>query len=268
MLGTARRRLQERVDAIPFWWHSIDLGHGVITPGHKPPDVLRSELTALALPDLQGRSVLDIGGWDGYFAFEAERRGAARVAVVDHYMWAMDSPGQQAYWRRCLEQGVTPEPYHETGFWHPDTMPGKRGFELAREALGSAVEDFPIDFMDCDLDALGRWDVVLYLGVLYHMEDPMRALRRVHAVTRELAIVETEAVAIPAFDHEALWRFFPGAELNGDVSNWWAPNLSALGGALQAAGFAAVHPVAGPSEQLLAGGDGPHHYRAVMHASR
>lgn len=268
MLGSARRRLRDRVAEVPFWWHSIDLGHGVVTPGHKPPDVLRSELAALELPDLTGRTVLDIGGWDGYFAFEAERRGAARVAVVDHYMWAMDSPGQQAYWRRCMREGVAPRPYHETEFWHPQTLPGKQGFDLAREVLGSSVEDIVCDFMQADLDALGQWDVVLYLGVLYHMEDPMRALRRLAAVTRELAVVETEAVAIPAFDHEALWRFFPGAELNGDVSNWWAPNLSALGGALVAAGFATARPVLGPDEKLLASGAGPHHYRAVVHAAR
>ena len=268
MRDGARRRLQEQVDAVPFWWHSIDLGHGVVTPGHKPPAVLRAELDALALPDLRGKSVLDIGGWDGYFAFAAERRGAARVAVVDHYMWAMDSPGQQAYWRRCRQDGITPRPYHETEFWHPETLPGKRGFDLAREALGSGVEAIVADFMETDLEALGAWDVVLYLGVLYHMEDPLRALRRVAAVTRELAVVETEAFAITAFEHEALWRFFPGAELNGDVSNWWAPNLPALGGALTAAGFSDVRALRGPSAQLLAGGAGPHHYRAVVHAAK
>jgi len=73
-----RRRLQARVDDVAFWWHSIDLGHGVRTAGHKSADALRAELDALALPDLTGKSVLDIGGWDGFFAFEAERRGAAR----------------------------------------------------------------------------------------------------------------------------------------------------------------------------------------------
>ena len=173
-----RRRLQEKVDAVPFWWHSIDLGHGVVTPGHKAATCC-APLDAMALPDLTGKSVLDIGGWDGYFAFAAERRGASRVAVVDHYMWSMDSPGQQAYWRRCMADGIEPRPYHETEFWHPDTLPGKRGFDLAREALGSAVEPIVADFMTCDLAALGRWDVVFYLGVLYHMEEPLTALRRV-----------------------------------------------------------------------------------------
>jgi tRNA (mo5U34)-methyltransferase len=263
-----RRRLREKVDAVPFWWHSIDLGHGVVTPGHKSAAALRRELDAMALPDLTGKSVLDIGGWDGYFAFAAERRGAARVAVVDHYMWSMDSPGQQAYWRRCLDEGIAPRPYHETEFWQPETLPGKRGFDLARAALGSRVEPIVADFMTCDLAALGTWDVVLYLGVLYHMEEPLTALRRVAAVTGELAVVETEAIVVPGLEHEALWRFFPGAELNGDVSNWWAPNLTALTGALRAAGFAAAAPSLGPSAKLVAAPGGPHHYRLTVQATK
>ena len=263
-----RRALQERVAEVPFWFHSIDLGDGVVTPGHKSAGALRAELDALALPDLRGKSVLDIGGWDGYFAVAAERRGAARVAVVDHYMWSMDSPGQQAYWRRCIEQGVTPRPYHETEFWHPETLPGKRGFDLARDALGSSVEAIVEDFMTCDLAELRRWDVVLYLGVLYHMEEPLSALRRVAEVTRELAVVETEAIVVPGLEHEALWRFFPGAELNGDVSNWWAPNLTALLGALRAAGFASAQPSLGPPAELAEAPGGPHHYRLTVQASR
>lgn len=182
-------------------------------------------------------------------------------------MWAMDSPGQQAYWRLCMQEGVEPRPYHETEFWHPDTLPGMRGFELAREARGSAVEAIVEDFVTLDVAALGRWDVVLYLGVLYHMEDPLRALRRVAAVTRELAVVETEAVAIAALEHEALWRFFPGADQRRRLELVGAEPVG-LGGALTAAGFAAADAKLGPSAELLAGGDGPHHYRAVVHAVR
>ena len=85
----------------------------------------------------------------------------------------------------------------------------------------------------------------MFLGVLYHM---------------------TEAVVVPGFEHEALWRFFPGAELNGDVSNWWAPNIAALVGALEPAGFARSEVTLGPSRELLEQPGGPHHYRAVVHA--
>src|SRR5262245_36578224 len=81
MLAALRKR--RAVHRVGFWWHSIDLGDGVTTPGFKSPETLAGELDAIGLPtDLTGRSVLDVGGWDGWFAFEAERRGAGRVAVL------------------------------------------------------------------------------------------------------------------------------------------------------------------------------------------
>jgi tRNA (mo5U34)-methyltransferase len=264
-----RKRRQARIDEVPFWWHSIAVGSGVVTPGHKSPAALAAELAMLDLPDLDGRSVLDIGGWDGFFAFEAEQRGAGSVAVLDHYMWAMDVPAQQAYWRQCAAEGRSPKPYHETDLWHPDTLPGKRGFDVARELIGSNVRPMVLDFMDCDLERVGRWDVTLYLGVLYHMEDPIRALRRLAAVTEEVAVIETEAVAIPGYEHEATWRFFPGSELNNDISNWWAPNIAALVGALPAVGFRKAEVKLGPSRELVDAEIGcPGHYRAVVHAHK
>jgi tRNA (mo5U34)-methyltransferase len=250
------RSRRRRVADVEFWWHSITIGD-TTTPGHKTAELLAGELASMDLPDLTGKTVLDIGGWDGFFAFEAERRGARRVAVIDHYMWAMDSPGQQAYWRRCMAEGVEPRPYHETEFWHPDTLPGKAGFDTARELLGSNVQDIVADFMTVDLETVGTWDVVFYLGVLYHMENPLMALRRLRSVTRELAVIETAAVELDGHE-EPLWRFYPGAELNGDVSNWWAPNMAALVGACRAAGFTDVQVKKGP--------DGPGDFRAVVHA--
>ena len=268
MLGRLRRRreLKRMVASVPFWWHSIDLGDGVVTPGRKSPDVHLAELAAMRWPDLRGKSVLDIGGWDGFYAFEAERRGASRVAVLDHYMWAMDVPGQQAYWRHCAEIGEVPAPYHTTEYWHPDELPGKRGFDVARTALRSSVEAIAVDFMDVDLASVGQWDVTLYLGVLYHMEDPIRALKRLASVTGELSVIETETVVVPGLEDQAMWRFFPTNEVNADISNWWAPNLTALRGAAKAAGFRAVETVSGPPPQLLSEGGGPYHYRAVVHA--
>ena len=89
-----------------FWWHSIDLGDRV-TPGHKSPDLLEREWSNLRLPDLAGRSVLDIGCWDGWFSFRAERERAARVVALDHYVWSLDLPRQQAYWRDCRDVPAT-----------------------------------------------------------------------------------------------------------------------------------------------------------------
>ena len=263
-----RVRARRRVDKVGFWWHSIDLGNGVTTPGGKSGEQLAHEVEAIDLPDLHRKTVLDIGGWDGFFAFEAERRGAKKVAVLDQYMWALDIPAQQRYWADCLAKGVAPEPYHETDLWHPDTLPGKAGFDTARELLDSNVEEIVADFATCDLEPVGTWDVTLFLGVLYHMPDPLGALKRLARMTNELAIIETEAVVVPGYEHEAMWRFFPGAELNGDVSNWWAPNIAALVGALEPAGFARAEVKLGPAKELLEQPGGPHHFRAIVHARK
>ena len=230
-----QRRLRERVDSVPSWWHSIELAPGVITPGTKGGGraYMEAELESLRLPELSGRSVLDIGAWDGFYSFEAERRGAARVVALDHYVWERDQ--------------------------------GKAGFDLAREVLDSRVEPVVADFMTADLDALGRFDVVLFLGVLYHLQDPLGAMRRLAAVTGEVAVIESEAVAFPAHEERALCEFFAGAELGGDPTNWWVPNLRALSDLCSAAGFAAISVVQGPPEVA---GPGPHRYRAIVHARR
>src|SRR5215217_1631087 len=72
----AGRELHRQAQALPFWWHSIDLGLGVVTPGGKSPEFLAGELESLHLPSLHGKSVLDIGAWDGFYSFAAEQRGA------------------------------------------------------------------------------------------------------------------------------------------------------------------------------------------------
>src|SRR5882724_11622789 len=104
--------LQQMAQAVPFWFHSIDLGQGVVTNGWKSPEYLAYEIENLRLPDLQGKSVLDINTMDGFYSFEAARRGAARVVALDHYMWAMDLKEHVKYWQECEKRGVAPAPYH------------------------------------------------------------------------------------------------------------------------------------------------------------
>jgi tRNA (mo5U34)-methyltransferase len=200
-------RLRREADRI-WWFHTMDLGHGIVTPGYDPTP---RKLARLRLPEsLAGKSVLDIGAWDGFFSFEAERRGASRVLATDSYVW----------------QG--------RGKWG-----SKAGFELARQALGSRVEDMEIDVMELAPERVGMFDVVLLLGVLYHMRHPLLALERAASVTRELLIVETAT--------DLMWMprpaaaFYPADELGlADPGNWWAPNLPGLVGMLRAVGFAQV----------------------------
>jgi tRNA (mo5U34)-methyltransferase len=229
----------------PHWWHSIDLGQGVVTDGTKPPQLMEQEIEALRLPeDLTGRTVLDIGAWDGGFSFACERRGA-EVTALDHYIWSIDLDEKAGYSGRCAAAGIEPRPFEEVPeVWRPDTLPGKRGFDTAHEALGSGVTAVVGELETIDLGQLGTYDIVLYLGVLYHVLDPYAALRRLARVTRDLAVIETEMIRLvgaDGADDRPLFEFLPGSALNDDPTNYWVPNVAALEGMCRAAGFAEAH---------------------------
>jgi tRNA (mo5U34)-methyltransferase len=265
-VGLTTEELQEYVSRTS-WYHEIDLGNGVTTkPAAKARKELLREWNLFALGDLTHKTVLDIGGLDGGYAFLAEQSGASRVAVLDHYIWSTDSDEYGRIYSEGIATGATPPAPHESKAWHPDTMPTRWRFDIARQALNSRVEAIPLDFMDCNLAGVGTWDIVLYLGVLYHMQDPIGAMRRVAAVTAEQCIIETEAMFIPGHP-EALWRFFPAGELNNDKSNWWVPNLNALVGITAAAGFSNVEVLVGePVQDENMPPAGPCHYRAIVRA--
>lgn len=223
------------------WYHTIDLGNGVVTKG-----ISVQETSATVLPDVTGRSVLDIGAWDGKFSFIAEQRGARRVVALDHYAWGVDFGARGQYWAQCIAEGSLPDQSRdETDFWLPD-LPGRRSFDFAARTLGSKVEPVVADFQKVDLDELGRFDVVLYLGVLYHMKEPLTCLERLRAVTREVAVIETEAAHVQDLDDDALLQFHAGSELRTDFGNWYVPTIAALHNMCRAAGFSDVKTVVGP----------------------
>jgi tRNA (mo5U34)-methyltransferase len=223
------------------WFHRIDLGGGVTTPGY----VNSMSAKQLGIEDLSGKSVLDIGAWDGFYSFQAERCGARRVLATDSFIW---SGG---------------------GGWKT----GKSGFELARRVLKSKVEDKTIDVMDLSPEGVGVFDVVLFLGVLYHLRHPLLALERIAGVTGELLVLETQVDAIH-YPRPAM-VFYPERELADDATNWWGPNPAAVEAMLRTVGFRDVrmiemyvpekgsNPWVGPG-QLGADEQG----RAVFHARR
>ena len=186
------------------WYHTIDLGHGVVTPGARGNLVV---LKRLGLPPrLDGLSVLDVGAWDGFFSFEAERRGARRVLATDSFRW---------------DGG---------GGWGSN-----EGFELARHALGSRVEDKHIDVLDLSPETVGVFDLVLFLGVLYHMRHPRLALERVASVTGTQLILETHVDMLHC--RRPACAFYPGDELNRSPTNWSGPNPPAVVAMLKHVGF-------------------------------
>lgn len=196
------QQIREHVKTIN-WFHSIDLGQGVVTPGR---DNSSEKLKQIQLPiNLDGQSILDVGAWDGFFSFEAERRGANRVVAVDSYCWGGEGWGTQ------------------------------EGFNFARRVLNSHVEDYELELLDLSPECVGTFDVVLFLGVLYHIKCPQAALERIASVTKDLLIIETHVdhlnIRTPAV------AFYPGGELDDDPTNWCGPNYSALEWMLRDVGF-------------------------------
>jgi tRNA (mo5U34)-methyltransferase len=253
-----KRRL---VDEAGPWHHSIDLGDGVVTPGGKTLHHHHDELLRMQLPPLAGKSVLDIGAWDGYYTFMAEGAAASRVIALDHYAWSIDYRKATEYTKRQYLAGQPIRAFHTVPeLWDPVGLPGKRGFDVASRALNSRAEVVVGDFMTLDLDALGTFDVVLFLGVIYHLEEPLRGLRRVRQVTGGLAVIETEAISLP---HDGpLWEFVGNGRLNNDPTIFWLPTAEGLCEMCTTAGFSQVAVTAGPPRTTQ-----PTRYRAVVHAS-
>jgi tRNA (mo5U34)-methyltransferase len=207
------RRLREAV-AAQRWFHTIDLGDGIVTPGE---DESPRKLGWLHLPgDLSGQTVLDVGAWDGFFSFAAERRGASRVVAVDPECWRPPA-------------------------WGPEGWGTQDGFNLARRALGSRVEDVDVGLLDLGPEAVGTFDLVLFLGVLYHLPDPWPVLERVASVASRQLVLETHADLLDVRRPAA--AYYPAGELVGDPSNWWGPNVALLEAMLRRHGFARVEVV-------------------------
>jgi tRNA (mo5U34)-methyltransferase len=187
-----------------------------------------SRLDALHIPeDLSGKTVLDIGAWDGFFSFEAERRGAKRVLATDSYCWSGEGWGT------------------------------KEGFDTARRVLGSSVEDHEIDVMDLSPERVGTFDVVLFIGVLYHLRHPFLAIERVASVTDGLLILDTHTALVN--EQRPMMLFYPTNELNDDYTNWWGANPPAVEAMLRDVGFTHVDRV---SPRLIADG------RLTVHATK
>jgi tRNA (mo5U34)-methyltransferase len=245
--------LEQILKECPEWFHSIELTPGVVTPGRKSVETLNRELRLLRLPDLRGKSVLDVGAYDGFFSFAAESLGAARVVALDHYVWSVDMAAYMADWRESKRRGIPLPAPHESRHWRPAELSGRRPFDLAHRALGSQVEPVVGDFMTMDLESLGQFDVVLFLGVLYHMENPLASVRRLYEVTARggMAVIETEAVEILGLGGRPCCELFPGREMNNDASNWWAPNARAIEGLCRAAGFRGVTVYRGSGARVV-----------------
>src|SRR5215472_15579661 len=225
-------RLNRSTDALSElgekeWFHSFELSDGTLVRGAKTLDVLRAEFNAILAPlTLDGQSVLDVGAWNGAFSFEAKRLGAAHVLATDMYTWV-----------------------------HPFF----RGFEkflYIRKDSELDIDYRVLDTHQIKRDVVGEFDVVLFLGVFYHLQDPITVIANIAEVATSWLVVETyldlDEISSPAM------RYYPGEELAEDPTNWWGPNQECVEGLLKTAGFTEIYFSRNPLHPL----------RGIFHARR
>ena len=198
--------IKEEMDAI-YWWHPITIGD-YTTPGHnhETPDTFDN----LGLPEsLEGKSVLDIGAWDGYYSFGCEKLGAKRVVASDKFVW---QPNNMVDWNFS-----------------------DAGFKFAHKHLSSKVEQLFASVEELDPEIHGKFDIVLMLGVIYHAKDPIGYLQKAFDMSNELVIIESHVdfmdIPYPAA------RYYVHNELNNDSTNYWGPNTLAVRGMMQDIGY-------------------------------
>lgn len=232
--GDLETRVQSRL-----WYHTIELPGGVVTPGafdHRPI------VPHYGIPDrLDGKRALDVGTWDGFWAFELERRGAEVVATDLDWLSAIRFPAaiSDALDASGLDQRFG------------------GGFELAREALGSRVERVTQSIYDIDPAGVGLFDLVHVGDVLQHLESPTRALRAVRSVTKELLIVSM--TFDPTLPSEPILRYRGGWK----NAVWWGASLEATGQMLVDTGFSSVVVHTAYNLRSSTGGQS---WEAVLHA--
>lgn len=213
--------LQARVEAMPFWYHRIELPGGVITPGWAPLVADQYNIPA----DMKGLRVLDVGAWDGYWTFEALKRGAAEVCAIDDFS---DNLGDLQSVPRVK--------------WAT--------FDLCASAFGyrtDRVQRVEMSVYDVTPERLGMFDIVFFFGTLYHLRHPLLALDLLSAVCRGSIHIETAicdhyspyrgGLGHGYSDNHMVMEFYPDTQLGANASNWWAPTLTTLGNMVRIAGF-------------------------------
>ena len=206
------------MDANPLWYHTIDLPDGVVTPGAFD---LRGIADRLPWPEIEGKRCLDVGTYDGFMAFELERRGASEVVacdISDHNLW--DWPLRTRSWGAEKLAEIA-------------GVDKSAGFRIAAEALGSGVKRVEISIYDLSPAELDTFDVVVCGTLLLHLRDPVRALEAIRSVTGGHFLSNEEISLWPRGGPAA--RFMGGADVQ-----WWVANGAGHRALLETAGFDVV----------------------------
>lgn len=190
------KKIQQQLDSIEWFHHFDEDTFGFETKGVKGvPNKKEIKLWGFTPELFKDKTVLDIGAWDGYNSFYAEKMGAKRVLAVDHPCWSGDGWGT------------------------------KDGFNLVHKFLDSKVESLDIDLYDITPERIGTFDVVLFLGVLYHLKDPNKGLQNAVAVTNDMLIIETTCENLTLEDSIFIHK---PEQFKNDNRSYYSPNKSRL----------------------------------------
>lgn len=213
--------LADQVASYPYWYHRIELPDGVVTPGWAP---LNQDMYRIP-EDMTGMRVLDVGAWDGFWSFEALKRGASQVVAIDDFSDFLGRPENVD--RRAWET-----------------------FDLCRDAFGygkDRCERVEMSIYEVNESRLGRFDAVFFFGVLYHLRHPLLALDFLSSVCDkeiyiESAVLDDFSPYQGGLGHgypgaQVVTEFYPNSELGGNVTNWWSPTLACLGLMVMSAGW-------------------------------
>jgi len=198
--------IRHQVEAEQYWFQKVELFPGYSSPGWDDP--AESKLPYYGLPDdLSGMRVLDIGCAEGFFSFEAERRGAREVIGIDSFS---------------------------------DSV---RRFNIVKEARQSNATAFLMNVYDLEPDRLGTFDLVLFYGVFYHLKHPQHALERIRSICSGTMLFQTHVFEDPAVKDEPIARFYPHGMPSGpnnenfDVTVFWLFNSLCCVAMLDHVGF-------------------------------
>lgn len=223
---SARQNLEKRIRSLGDWFHNMEIAGVWTAPDHflgDYPNVKWRQFRQAVPEDLSGKTVLDIGCNAGFYSVEMKRRGADRVVGID-------------FDDRYLAQA-----------------------RFAADALGFDIEFRKLSVYDLH-ELHEQFDIVLFLGVFYHLRHPLLALDLIHQhVARDLLIFQSlqrgsDTVESLNDDYD-FWEkdvfqrrdfpklYFVEKRFAGDPTNWWIPNRAAVEGMLRSAGFEIVdHP--------------------------
>jgi len=207
------------IESHPLWYHTLEIAPGLETPGWFD---LRPVVDSMPWPDVEGKRCLDIGTYDGFLAFEMERRGAREVVAVD-----ISNPEQWDWGIMQRERGV--KAVHSAA----GSKPGA-GFAIAKRLLGSTVERVETSVYELSPDKLGSFDCVTCGSLLLHLRDPVRALEAIRSVCDE-QFMSSETIRLGLTLRH---RRNPVAEFRaGKNCQWWILNAAGHRRLVESAGF-------------------------------